>query len=113
MYIIKLEEKRNIVMKLLKCLKMNLLNDDEKEIVYNIVMNLKGKTEKQKTRFNMYYSLGPNSKEHNPISKIANFYDCSESAIRDSIRTISFALYRISEDNILLLKKMVGDKIGD
>ena len=39
-------------------MKKNLLNDYEKEIVYNIVMTLKGRTQKQKARFNMYYSLG-------------------------------------------------------
>ena len=47
-----------------------------------------------------------------PMSKIAKFYECSESAVRGSIYSISFALYHISEDKILLLKKIVGDKIG-
>lgn len=113
MYIIKLEERRNIVTQLLNCMKQDLLNDAEKEIVYDIVMNLKGKTQKQKARFNMYYSLGPNAKEHNTMSKIAKFYEVSESAIRGSIYTISYTLFRIPEDKILLLKKIVGDKIGD
>ncbi len=97
----------------MKCLKEGLLNDTEKEIVYDIIMSLKNKTQKQKTRFCMYYSLGPNSKEHNSMSKIAKFYECSESAIRGSICAISYSLFRIPEDKILLFKKIVGDKIGD
>ena len=113
MYIIELDERKNIIAQLLNCLKQNLLNDAEKEIVYNIVMNLKGKTQKQKARFNMYYSLDPNTKDYNTMSKIAKFYECSESAIRGSIYRISYTLFRIPEDKILLLKKIVGDKIGN
>ena len=106
------EAKREIVTILLNCLKKDLLNDSEKEIVYNIVMGLKGKTEKQKARFCMYYSLGPNSKEKNTMSKIAKFYQCTDSAVRNSINMITFALCRVSEDKMLLLKKIVGDKTG-
>lgn len=95
MYLVNFEEKNNIVTLLLKCLKKGLLSDFEKEIVYDIVMSLKGKTEKQKARFNMYYSLGPNSKEKNSMSKIAKFYECSESAVRGSINLISLALCHI------------------
>ena len=108
----KFEEKRNTITILLNCVKKNLLGDSEKEIVYDIVMSLKGKTQKQKARFCMYYSLGPNAKEKNSMSKIATFYECSESSVRSSINTINLALYHISEDKILLLKKIVGDKIG-
>lgn len=93
-------------------MKKNLLSDYEKEIVYNIVMTLKGRTQKQKARFNMYYSLGPNANEKNSMSKIAKFYECSESVIKGSISAINSSLYKIPDSKILLLQKIIGDKNG-
>lgn len=91
-------------------MKDKLLNESEKDCVYDIVKRLKGKTELQKTRFYMYYSLGPNVNEKNSMSKIARYYGCSDSAIRDSIQSIGHALYRISDNEMMILKKIVGGK---
>lgn len=113
MYIIKFCIKRNIVILLLVCMKEKLLNDTEKETIYDIVMSLKRKTPKQKARFNMYYGLDPDAKECISVSKMAKYYECKESSIRGSIQAIVFALFYIPEDKILLLKKIIEDKIGN
>ena len=58
----------------------------------------------------MYYSLGPNAREKNSMSKIANYYECKESSIRKSISSIKCALYYIPEKELLLIKKLLEDK---
>ena len=64
-----IENRIYVVNKILKYLKLDILNDEEKQAIYNIVMSTK-KTDLQKRRFNMVYNLGPNIREHNTYKKV-------------------------------------------
>lgn len=99
-----------IISEVMKLLKSGKLNEDEKDYIYELVKKMRKGSDLQKRRFYMYYSLGPNSKENNTMPKIARYYDCSVSAIRSSICSIHIGLFRIDDNQILKLKKMVGDK---
>ena len=109
--IIIFEERKIIIKKLLKYLKNELLDNEQKEIIYEIVMNLK-KGSKQKNRFNMFYGLYPNGMERSSILKIASYYKCRKETIRESIYNIEGALYHITEKEILQIKKVLEDIDG-
>ena len=47
------------VYKLIDFLKTNKLNANQKQAIYNIITGLENNTEKQKTRFIMFYNLKP------------------------------------------------------
>ena len=59
-----IEVRMNTVNKILKFLKLNILNDEEKQVIYELAKSTK-KTDLQKKRFYMVYNVGPNAKEHN------------------------------------------------
>ena len=70
----------NTVNKILKFLKLDILNDEEKQVIYELAKSTK-KTDLQKKRFYMVYNVGPNAKEHNTYKKVASFYESSTGAI--------------------------------
>ena len=109
--IIIFEERKIIIKKLLKYLKDGLLDNEQKEIIYEIVMNLK-KGSKQKSRFNMFYGLCPKDMKRKSISQIASFYKCREDTIRESIYRVEGALYHITEKEILQIKNILEDTNG-
>lgn len=103
----KFNERVEIVEKVLALLKSKKLNKKEKNQIYKIVMKINNKTDKQKDRFTKFYDLQPLQKKHYTLSEIAKQYGCTISAINYSIISIRSALFRVSEDEILILKKIV------
>lgn len=103
-----LAERRIVIEDYLKLLKLDLMNDADKEFIYNIVKSLPRGTDIQKTRFYMYYRIGPNINEKNTQIKIAKYYECSKTAVRTSIYTIHKILFRIPEEQMLIMKNRVN-----
>lgn len=101
-----IEYRISTVNKILKFLKLDILNDNEKQAIYEIAKDTK-KTNLQKTRFYMVYNLGPNIKEHNTYKKVASFYECSIGAIRSSVMTVVVALYHVSEEKFSILENIL------
>lgn len=100
------EYRKNTVDKILKFLKLDILNDEEKQVIYELVKNTK-KTDLQKTRFYMVYNIGPNVKEHNTYKKVASFYECSTGAVRSSVMTVVVALYHLKDDRFSILESIL------
>ena len=98
--------RKNTVDKILKFLKLDILNDEEKQVIYEFVKNTK-KTDLQKTRFYMVYNIGPNAKEHNTYKKVASFYECSTGAVRSSVMTVVVALYHLKDDRFSILENIL------
>ena len=104
--VVKFNERVEIVERVIDLLKHNKINQNQKEQVYNIVMNINNKTDKQKDRFTKFYNLQSLQEKHYTLSEIAKQYGCSISAINYSIISIRAALFRVSEDEILILQKI-------
>lgn len=96
----------NKVNKILKLLKLDILNNEEKQVIYELAKSTK-KTDLQKRRFYMVYNVGPNAKEHNTYKKVASFYECSTGAIRNSAIAIIRDLYHISDDKFSVLENIL------
>ena len=96
----------NTVNKILKFLKLDLLNDEEKQVIYELAKATK-KTDLQKRRFYMVYNVGPNAKEHNTYKKVASFYECSTGAIRSSVTNVVVALYHLPDDQFSVLENIL------
>ena len=100
-----IEIRMNTVNKILKFLKLDILNDEEKEAIYELAKSTK-KTDLQKKRFYMVYNIGPNAKEHNTYKNVASFYECSTGAIRSSVTTVVVALYHLKDDKFGILENI-------
>lgn len=101
-----IEYRMRTIDKILKLAKLGILNDNEKQVIYEIAMNTR-KTDLQKRRFTMIYNLGPNKNEHNTYKKIASFYDCSIGAIRSSVMMVVVGLYHIKDDKFSILENIL------
>lgn len=101
-----IEIRMNKVNKILKLLKLDILNNEEKQVIYELAKSTK-KTDLQKRRFYMVYNVGPNAKEHNTYKKVASFYECSTGAIRNSAIAIIRDLYHISDDKFSVLENIL------
>lgn len=101
-----IEHRISTINKILKFLKLDILNDNEKQAIYEIAKDTK-KTNLQKARFYMVYNIGPNIKEHNTYKKVASFYECSIGAIRSSVMTVVVALYHVSEEKFSILENIL------
>lgn len=101
-----IELRMNTVNKILKFLKLDILNDEEKQAIYELVKSTK-KTDLQKKRFYMVYNVGPNAKEHNTYKKVASFYECSTGAIRSSVMSVVVNLYHLKDDKFSVLEDIL------
>lgn len=105
-YIKDINDRINVVNKILKYLKLDILNDKQKQTIYDIVMSI-GKTDLQKRRFNMVYNLGPNLREHNTYKKVASYYECSVGAIRSSVMSVVVGLYHLPDEKFSVLENIL------
>lgn len=97
------------VYKLIEFLKNNKLNANQKQAIYNIITSLENNTEKQKTRFIMYYSLKPSQTEKYTLASIGRCFGCSASAIKFSIISVRRALISLKDERSLVLKKILDE----
>ena len=77
-----------------------------KNILYNLVMDMKEKTIKQKNRFVLYYNIIPNQDITYSMADLARLQGCSSSAVRYSILTIRHALINHKKEEFIeIIKK--------
>lgn len=101
-----LDKRKNTIKQLIFYMKQGNLTDADKEQLFKIVQNIR-KSEIQKRRFYMIYSLGPNIGEHNSYKKLAHYYECSPSAIRNSVKSVEYSLIYISRREMRILEDIV------
>lgn len=85
--------------------KVDISNED-KQKVYDAIINMRSKTDKQKDRFTRYMGLKPKEFKKETYKEIAESYGCSISAIRSSIYSTQAGLYRIQDDGYAVLEKI-------
>lgn len=101
---------REIVRTLLNYMKKNNISNKNKEIIYNMVLEITYKTDLQKERFIRYYGLKPQDFQRETLTEIARSSNINPSAVRSSVVRIRHALIHISEDNFLKLKQIFEDE---
>ena len=104
-YIKDIEHRINVVDKILKILKLGILNKKEKQEIYELVKSI-NKTELQKERFYIIYNIGPNENDHNTYNKAASFYNCTTGAVRSSVISVIVALYHLSDNKFSILENI-------
>ena len=101
-----IEKRISTVNKILKFLKLDILNNEEKQTIYELVKATK-KPDLQKSRFYMVYNVGPNLKEHNTYKKVADFYNRSVGAVRTSVMNVVVALYHLPDEKFTVLENIL------
>ena len=101
---------REIVRTLLNYMKKNNISNKNKEIIYNMVLEITYKTDLQKERFIRYYGLKLQDFQRETLTEIARSSNINPSAVRSSVVRIRHALIHISEDNFLKLKQIYEDE---
>lgn len=109
MRILNIEERSDDVYQILELAKNKLLNETQKQKLYNIVMNLDNRTENQKQRFLLYYNLKQNQQNTYGLTDIARLQNVTPNAIRCSIGRIRNALVNMQDEKILVLKEILED----
>lgn len=104
-----IEERSNVVYQILELARNNLLNEIQKQKLYNIVINLNNRTENQKQRFLLYYNLKKNQQNTYRLIDIARIYNVTPNAIRCSVGRIRNALVNLQDEEILDLKEILKD----
>lgn len=102
-------EKRETAFKIMEILKAGNLNDYQKKQIYDIVMSLGSKTIKQKDRFVKLYNLDPTKNQKYTKASLAREYQCTSSAITSSIISVQGSLFRIPDDKVLILQKIIKE----
>lgn len=92
----------------LDAVRIGKVNNQKKEILYSLVMQLEHQTEKQKRRFIMYYGLNKNNNALK-FSEISKIEKCSSSAIRDSIITIRNKITKIKNEKRQILLEIMEE----
>ena len=95
-----------MVNKILKLLKLDVLNDEEKQTIYELARATK-RTDLQKRRFYMVYNVGPNAKEHNTYKKVASFYNCSSGSISSSVLSVVASFYHLQNEKFSVLENIL------
>lgn len=89
---------------LLELLEKNIISDTDKNKIYDVVMSMDKKTDKQKDRLARYFGIKPNNLKRETMTNIAKSYGCTPSAIRSSVISVRAGLYRISKEDFTILK---------
>lgn len=97
------EERRNTVGGLIELLEKNIISDADKIKIYDVIMSMNKKTDKQKDRFARYFGIKPDNLKRETMANIAKSYGCTASAIRSSVISVRAGLYRIPKENFLIL----------
>ena len=81
-----------------KDIRKNSISIEKKRKLYLVIMGLETITEKQKRRFLLYYNLMPNDNgEKVTFSDVSKVYNCSGSAIRNSIVRVRNTIARLED----------------
>lgn len=106
MTITKFQDKRDLIANLVELMKKTDISNEDKESIYNVIMNIQNKTIKQKTRFIKLYGLEPPQFKRYTLSEQARQEHVSPNAIRSAVIAIRIYLYRVHEDNFQILKSI-------
>lgn len=106
------EEKSDIVYKILEIAKKDQLNSSQKEIIYNIVHNLKDATDLQIERMILFYNLKIDERKYR-ICDLARRYKCTSNAIKFSIARTKNRLIHIPDKEMLILKNILEECIKE
>lgn len=104
-----IEERSDVVYQILVLARNNLLNEIQKQKLYNIVMNLDNRTENQKQRFLLYYNLKKNQQNTYGLTDIARLHNVTPNAIRCSVGRIRNALVNLQDERNLILKELLDE----
>ncbi len=104
-------EKESLLMdKLQELMENSRLNKSQKIEIMNLVDRQERATKNQKERFCLYYGLNANNIENMTITKIANLYGCTYSAIKFSISSMRRKIVNYSnERDISIIKRIVDE----
>ena len=105
----KFTNKRDLVGWLLDYMKNYNISNRHKEQIYNVVLKLSKKTDLQKERFIRYYGLQPTEFKRETLSAIAREQHCTPNAIRSSVVSIRIAMFRIPDEDFLILEKIYAE----
>ena len=105
----KFTDKRDLVGWLLDYMKQYNISNRHKEQMYNIVLKLSKKTDLQKERFIRYYGLRPTEFKKETLSAIAREQHCTLNAVRSFVVSIRIAMFRISDEDFLILEKIYAE----
>ena len=92
--------------------KQNMSIEDREEL-YNIMMKLESRTEKQKRRFALYYGLVVNNDKKLSFTEIAKLDNCSVVAIRTSVVRVRSKIPFIKGVEKEKILKMIKDMGGE
>ena len=81
----------------------------QKELLANFIYNLKKGTETQKRRFLMYYNLINTNNKILNYADIGEIEECSSTAIKASVSSITSKLVRLEESQKLLLLSIIKE----
>lgn len=79
-------------------LKKGWISSEEKQSLYELVINLEERTISQRERFILLYSLNPEQKEKYNYSSLGRKEGCSASAVRYSVGRIKNALANLDKE---------------
>lgn len=82
------------------------ISNKYKKQIYHLVLKLSKKTELQKERFIRYYGLQPTEFKREALSTIAREQHCTSNAVRSSVVYIRIAMFRISDEDLLILERI-------
>lgn len=81
-----------------KDIKKNSISIEKKRKLYLLIMDLETITKRQKMRFLLYYNLMPNNNgDKLTFSDVSKIYNCSGSAIRNSIIRVRHTIARLED----------------
>ena len=105
-HISKFSEHRDTIVALLELMTKVDISNNDKQKIYDAIMNMQSKTTTQKDGFTRYIGVKPKEFKKETYKEIAESYGCSTSAIRCSVYSTQSGLYRIQDDGYAVLEKI-------
>lgn len=99
------EEKRPILTQILNMAKKNQLSAEQKNIIFDIIMN-SDRTEKQKDRYIKFYNLDINNPCNYNLTTLAKECGCKPAAIKFALQSVNIHTL-LHDENIEILKKII------
>ena len=103
------ERKSEIMDNLLLFAQKESLNEKQKKAFLKIVKELPKGTNLQKERFIMYFGLDKTKGKRKKICEMSKIYNCTASAVRESVMSIRNLLMRMPNEKIEMLQKIMEE----
>ncbi len=89
-------------------LKNGKISNENKEILYNLVISLEKGTKLQKERFILFYNLNSENSNYN-FTSLGKQQNCSSPAIRYSIVRLRSFLVNLKDERKEIFEKLIKD----